>query len=463
MTHYYIMTKQYLSKNSKAVLIFVPLFISMLVGQPTGKGHFNLDDLSFNLSGLSMDLALEGHPFYEGHFSISEMKYGFNHIQVTSSLQGEDHFTTVKFGGPDYSLEKFRLSAKLKTPDIIFNVLRNLKKDRISIPTLGLTLIGESIKIYMANNSAPPRSIDTLFENEYLYSNEYPFNQWEWNFSIISPSLIRATSTEKFVMGKGLVIDLDLLSWEMAGYGIPKSSQQEWNDWDFSVEINNILLQFLSQLTLEYSESMKNMKFSLSRGKFNLAGFKIIAIPDNNLEQSMQFHIGQYSIGLKDASFSLDLNGARPELSAGSATAHLKNLEIKLPEEIYEQPEIKEIGETIGIHNGLIKVRACEVNGLMEENGNSIINISLITPFARLNVKVQIHINELGGQKHHYEFHESEIRLSHLSRGLSKLIYQWEMETGNTLPRKGNSIVLNIYGDLENPKIKGIDIQSLQF
>ena len=33
----------------------------------------------------------------------------------------------------------------------------------------------------------------------------------------------------------------------------------------------------------------------------------------------------------------------------------------------------------------------------------------------------------------------------------------WEGETGNTLPRKGMTIVLDISGDINRPKIKGFN------
>ena len=49
------------------------------------------------------------------------------------------------------------------------------------------------------------------------------------------------------------------------------------------------------------------------------------------------------------------------------------------------------------------------------------------------------------------------IEISNLSRPINNYIEMWEGETGNTLPRKGMTIVLDISGDINRPKIKGFN------
>ncbi|MBT3961181.1 MAG: hypothetical protein HN994_02725 [Candidatus Marinimicrobia bacterium] len=453
--------------QSKNIQFVRSLFFCVLIGITShslpycqnignGEGQFSLDDLSFNLEGLSIEISPEDHPVYKASFSIGKMTFGFSDIRIMTKQRKGFHNTEIQIGGPDYSLDLLHLSIKTKIPDVITNILADLKKKRISVPTLGLTLIGRAMDLYYQDHPSHPDSINILFDEDYLSSNAYPFNQWEWSFSIISPSKIRATSTEKFIMGKGLIIELDLLNWEMSGYSIPNPDQNEWNNWEIIFDVNEVILQFLSQLNVELSDSSRNIAFSLRRGRFNLFDYTIIATPDQNLEQRASLKIGNYGISLRDINFNFNIGNGHPIMKDGSGSIILRNLEIKLPEEIYAQPEIKNMVEIIGIYNGLIKIRQLQVNGELGKDGNGKIIMTLNTPFAHIESLIQIHTNELGGQKRHYEFHNSDIKISHLSPGLSEAINQWELETNNRLPRSGDKIILKVYGDVEKPKIKGL-------
>ena len=55
------------------------------------------------------------------------------------------------------------------------------------------------------------------------------------------------------------------------------------------------------------------------------------------------------------------------------------------------------------------------------------------------------------------------IEVSNLSRGLSNLLQNWELETGQNLPRKGNKIFLEITGYADKPVIQGIDPEIIRF
>jgi len=426
-----------------------------------GIGQLSLGELSLKLTGLDIDFSLESNLVNEGSLSIDEMVFGFNDVGMNITAKNNSHVTHINFSGPNYTLNKFNFLLNAKTPDIISNILAELKEKRISTPTLGLKLIGRAMELYYENNPSPAESVQVLFDQGYLISSSHPFNQWEWTFSIISPTKIRATSSNKFIMGQGLVIELDLLSWEMSGYGISNPNQKEWNNWVFSINIEKIILDFISQLNVEISDASKDISFSLKRGKFNLHNYAIIATPDKNLEQQFSFHIGNYGISLRDVHLRMNNRKDTPSLEEFIGSIILRNLEIKIPEEIHEQPEIKNLTETIGIYNGLFKIRQLQINTELLDDGSGKVHLIIRTPFAQMNIIIHIHINELGGQEHHYEFHNSEIVISHLSPGLSKAIHQWETETRQSLHREGDKIVLKIYGDLKQPRLKGIDLKTI--
>ena len=51
------------------------------------------------------------------------------------------------------------------------------------------------------------------------------------------------------------------------------------------------------------------------------------------------------------------------------------------------------------------------------------------------------------------------VEISNLSKPIVEYIDVWEEGTGNTLPRKGKAIYLEISGDLNHPQIKGLDLR----
>ena len=51
------------------------------------------------------------------------------------------------------------------------------------------------------------------------------------------------------------------------------------------------------------------------------------------------------------------------------------------------------------------------------------------------------------------------IVISNLTWPINDFIVAWEEDTGNTIPRKGKSIYLEISGDLNHPQVKGLDIR----
>ena len=80
----------------------------------------------------------------------------------------------------------------------------------------------------------------------------------------------------------------------------------------------------------------------------------------------------------------------------------------------------------------------------------------MLEEFGKANINGSVNVLQQGDDSE-FTIDLFTVEINNLSRPINNYIEMWERETGNTLPRKGSAIVLEISGDLNRPIIKGLD------
>ena len=137
----------------------------------------------------------------------------------------------------------------------------------------------------------------------------------------------------------------------------------------------------------------------------------------------------------------------------GLVEINFKNIEIKFPSNIRQEPYFEKILNKLGIWNNLILIKKVNFNFDFINEKVAEIKIDIHTPFVKTSLYGGILIDQnINNFKIKLENVNADI--NPISLGLKTLIHNWESKKNIELMRKDDLITVQLTGDISQPMIK---------
>ena len=247
-----------------------------------------------------------------------------------------------------------------------------------------------------------------------------------------------------------------LLKEEMANYG-------QYDDYrkpklvknKVSIVIGKVKQYFGASGSVDLNERNQVADFQLQKAGFSVA--KVNANFTVDRSSKTTFSIADFKTEAKNIAFEFDTYDEIPMVEKAAFEISLKNLEINVPREVHQEPQFKEIADYLNINSGKFRIREINLTVNFNRGKDLKIKATADTQFGKAVVDGSFSIRQPIRYDSDFTIDNFTVEISNLSKPIVEFIDIWEEGTGNTLPRKGKSIYLEMYGDIDNPQIKGLE------
>jgi len=236
---------------------------------------------------------------------------------------------------------------------------------------------------------------------------------------------------------------------------VPQPNLQTQAKHDVIFTLGKVQLLLESEGNFNVNGRNELMDFNLKRSRFGVSNVGVKIEYNDDKPKTTELILSDFKIEIKNLILDLDSQYSFPRVDNAIADFTLKNLEIKFPKEISNDPEFKKLASFLGIRGGQFRVREVEVKAELENGRKMLLNIVADTQFGKgeISSSYRLDLNENGSLEDIF-IEKSIIELSDFSRGISDLIIDWEKKSGQILPRKGKSIVFELSGSVNDPIIR---------
>ena len=285
----------------------------------------------------------------------------------------------------------------------------------------------------------------------------FKFNGPDFELSniIIKYSTIAPYLWERLLLQSGYYEEspFDRILWNFYNADPSYFQTQAQNDIIFTLGKVQLLLESEGNFNINGRNEL--IDFNLQRSRFGVSNVGVEIEYNNDKSKTTELILSDFKIEIKNLILDLDSQSPSPRVDNAIADFTLKNLEIKFPKEIRNDPGFKELASFLGIRGGQFRVREVEVKAELENGRKMLLNIVADTQFGKgeISSSYRLDLNEYGRLEDIF-IEKSIIELSDFSRGISDLIIDWEKKSGQILPRKGKSIIFELSGSLNDPIIR---------
>ena len=248
------------------------------------------------------------------------------------------------------------------------------------------------------------------------------------------------------------------LARERAGY-------DQYDDYREPQPVNNnvkfsigkINQYFGASGSVDLNERNQIVDFQLQKAGFSVS--KVNANFTVDRSSKTTFSIANFKTEAKNIAFEFDIYDEIPTVEKATFEISLKNLEINVPREVHQEPQFKEIADYLNINNGKFRIRQIDLDLTFNRGKDLKLKGTVDTQFGKAVINGEFSIRQPVRYDSDLTIDKFTVEISNLSKPINNFIEVWEEGTGNTLPRKGKAIYLEISGDLNQPQIKGLDIK----
>ena len=238
--------------------------------------------------------------------------------------------------------------------------------------------------------------------------------------------------------------------WEATQLIKPDSSKElklVKNEIEFSV--GKIKQYFGASGSIDLNERNQMVEFELDKAGYLINNLNANLIIDSN-NRSM-FNILKFKTEANNISFEFNTDNKIPALEKAAFQVLLQNLEIKIPNEVYENPKFKEVADYLNITSGRFRIRQIDLNFSYLNARKSYLKGIIDTQFGKANIDCSF-ILEQGIDISDMEFKYFKIELNNLSRPIKNFIQVWENENNISFKRQGNIILVDLleFDDIKN-------------
>ncbi len=469
---------KYQERDIMTKRLYLFFFVVSLVGQ-NFDGDITFGEISFlmrnihfggNYSDISKYAELNR---VDGSLDIVLIKFGFSNIEVSGDINTYNKRAKIKykFSGPEFGMSNLKINLSFEAPDVWDLIKKELEQERGRNPRYVFSDISASVVKYYETYNEFPSDIDMLFIKGLLTRSS--INIEGWDFQYLPPDQILATSNEtmfggtgkkiKYIYDRNIADDLEnniynYYSWETSGYGQRDSFTEPspvTNNVMFS--IGKINQYFGGSGSFDLSDRNQLVEFKLDRVGFSVSGVNASFIVNKNSKSI--FNISDFRTEAKNIFLEFESGNQVPTIENATFKISLKNLEVNVPRDIEDDPQFKEIADYLNINSGKFRIRQIDLDLTFNRGRDLLLKGIINTQFGKANINGSFVIQQKGYNPD-LIIDKFTVEISNLSRPIKNYLQMWEKETGNTLPRKGTGIILEISGDLNRPTIKGLNIES---
>ena len=451
------------------LIAFLILF-STLFGQDA-DGEFSLGELSF----LIKNIHFEGNVKDQGRntefnngigsLDIGLIKYGFSDIELSGDLNAYNKRAKVKykFTGPEFEMSNFKMDVSFDAPNIweelIHARLEYVKGAYASEAKSVIGNIENAAKMYYHWYGEWPSDVEELERNGQLEVDRSTRMKWSFALSLSDDGgQISAESTEEMKGGPGKMVVYDRARGVYTGYGsYDRYRETRSVKNNVKISVGKINQYFGASGSVDLNNRNQVMDFKLNKAGYSISGVTASFIVNRSSKST--FNISDFKTEAKNIDIEFDSYNEIPTLEKASFEISLKNLEVNFPKDVQNDPEFKEIADYLNINSGKFKIRQIDLDLTFNRGRDLKLKGTVDTQFGKAVINGEFSIRQPVRYDSDLTIDKFTIEISNLSQPINKFLEVWEEGTGNTLPRKGKSIYLEISGDLNHPQVKGLDIR----
>ena len=434
-------------------IMLISFFIIGIRAQQKEKGNANIENTGLYLNNLSIDwIRMEKNLQFSGN--LKTFQFGFKNVNLLSNQLNSEQKYNLKFHGPEISLSGLKIKVNTYSPNWINKYIQDYQQKRQEPAIIGISILDAAIDSFSNIQKFTPRSFDELVMKNYIKLDQFPFNQKTWNFKIKNSHNIIATlpSNRSIRSDQKIIYDRNADEY----YGdyqpiIPIDSI----DWEITLLVKEVNQTFSTEATLSYTKEKTNFEFYQKKGKFNIIGINLEAIPKTNIIDLAKFNLSQIGLETRELAFSADLSDSIPILHQGGGRFILRNLNVNIPTSLSEEPEIGIYLEKLGIWNGAFLIRLIDLDIKIISERMGEIKFRFQTPYINFNLDGDISIHQKNGNTL-LHFQQTVLRINPISLGVRTFIHEWEKKNNLTMPRKSGAIILKMNGPINKPRIDGL-------
>ena len=433
----------------------IPLIIiTGLYAQQAGTGHGSLDaagiffnNLSFDWSELNRDMQVSG--------KLKTLQFGFKHIDLTYRQGAAEQTLNMVFQGPEVTFAGMEILVNSNSPNWIAASKIRYQRQRQQPAVKGITLLAAAVDSFARSQGRQPESYDELVMKNYIQLHQYPFDQKKWNFIVLSPHKIVATLPSNLPTRSDQKIIYNMNTGQYYGDYQPPAPADSI-PWKITFSIKEIAQTFATEAKFAYLEEQTSFDFFQKRGKFNITGISLEAVPRYNINDLAQFRLSNVGLETRNLAFSGTMTDTIPRLHQGQGRFTLRNLEVNIPTTLSEDPEFAVLLERLGIWNGVFRVRLIDLDLKLIHERMGEIKFRFQAPFINISLDGDLSFHQTAGNTA-VSFQQTVLRINPISLGVRTLIHDWEKKHDLSLPRKSGAIVLKINGPITKPRVEGLN------
>ena len=404
------------------------------------------------------DITFNWRPQHKEHdlhtIGIRETKFSFSDLKLTYIDKGKSTNVGMTFSGPNLLIKEFVIQSNVRSKNWITTEKINRLNKRERIPKEAISKIVNATDLYLLDNDTLPSDLNELIVNNYISMDAPPFDDNTWSYSLHLPEKIVSKPTFlNLVPGRNAI----LYDWNSRNFQVDPEQDSLYNvplvDWKYVFKINEISQLYSSDIELTLKPDTLDIELMMKRAQFKISGCSFTAVPNDIIDDKSKISLPDLVLEGKNIAFDIK-NNKIPTIHRGSGSFRIRNFEIKIPNDLKEEPEIQSMLDVMGIWNNSMMVRLMEmeVNLINQFTGDA--KFKFHTPFIKISINGDFSIRQSGSKPEIY-LHNTEIRVHPIALGIRKFIRNWEKDNGRKFSRKGATIVLNLDGPLEKPTIRG--------
>ena len=257
--------------------------------------------------------------------------------------------------------------------------------------------------------------INVLFGLQYGYQDEYV------DVSVGGAEAeVKNVEFDAYLDGVKISASLDLLKTVLKGT-------------EFKIKEDSDLLTFLMDL---YS-------VEISGGELSVEG--------EDPTEFVEFKMDEVSIEFSDMNMVTSMRDDFPDLSSLKGELTVRGIELNISPRL--SYEFYDITRQFGGKPGILAIDRFNAEVSYNRRGRVTLSGNLSTPYGKASVGGELLFDERYPERS--TIRKFNLTVQNLSEELQEVLEEWELETGNSLPRKGRSIEINITGTLGEPLMDG--------
>ena len=202
---------------------------------------------------------------------------------------------------------------------------------------------------------------------------------------------------------------------------------------EFKVEEKSDLLTFLMDL---YS-------VEISGGELSVEG--------EDPTEFVEFKMDEVSVEFSDMNMVTSMRDDFPDLSSLKGELTVRGIELNISPRL--SYEFYDITRQFGGTPGILAIDRFNAEVSYNRRGRVTLSGNLSTPYGKASVGGELLFDERYPERS--TIRKFNLTVQNLSEELQEVLEEWELETGNSLPRKGRNIEINITGTLGEPLMDG--------